>query len=139
MQIISDSIPLSTQGHTSIHNITGEARQCLESSGLQTGTFTLFVPGSTAGLTTIEFEPGLVKDIPEALEKIAPENKDYHHHATWGDYNGSAHVRAAMIGPSLVVPFSAGQLQLGTWQQIVLMDFDDRSRHREVLCQIMGQ
>jgi len=99
----------------------------------------VFVPGSTGGITTIEYEPGLKRDLPEALDKIAPMNKTYHHDATWGDGNGFAHVRAAFIGPSLTVPFSDGRLHLGTWQQIVLLDFDNRSRHRRIVVQIMGE
>jgi len=106
---------------------------------MQNGHVTIFVSGSTAGITTIEFEPGLLQDIPAAFEKIAPMQKRYHHNDTWGDGNGYAHVRAALLGPSLVVPFSEGELMLGTWQQIVLIDFDNRPRQREVVLQFMGE
>ncbi len=95
--------------------------------------------GSTAGITTIEYEPGLVKDIKIAYEKVAPEKGHYHHHDTWGDDNGNAHVRASMLGPSLVVPFVDGAFRLGTWQQVILVDFDTRPRNREVLVQFMGE
>jgi secondary thiamine-phosphate synthase enzyme len=97
----------------------------------------VFVPGSTAAVTTIEYEPGLVKDVKEAFEKIAPEGAAYHHHERWGDDNGSAHVRAAMLGPSLMVPFVKGKLLLGQWQQIVLVDFDTRARTRDVVVQVI--
>ena len=123
---------------TDIHDLTPAVQEQVGRLELQQGTVTLFVPGSTAGLTTIEFEPGLLKDIPEMFEKFAPQDADYHHHQTWGDYNGSAHLRAALIGPSLAIPFVEGRLCLGTWQQVVLMDFDDRSRHRAVVCQLQG-
>jgi secondary thiamine-phosphate synthase enzyme len=139
MQIYSTSIDLSTRGHTDILDLTPALKEKIDSSGLHTGTATLFISGSTAGLTTIEYEPGLLRDLPEMFEKLAPENADYHHHETWGDRNGSAHVRAALVGPSLVVPFTGGRLDLGTWQQVVLMDFDDRPRRRSVLCRLMGQ
>ena len=100
---------------------------------------TVFVSGSTAGVTTIEYEPGLLKDLPEALNRIAPENGSYHHDAAWGDGNGSAHVRAALIGGSFTVPFTGGELILGTWQQIVIMDFDNRPRSRRIVVQITGE
>ena len=101
---------------------------------------TLFNIGSTASITTIEYEPGLVNyDINEALEKVAPQNGHYEHEKTWHDDNGHAHVRASLLGPSLVVPFVDGQLTLGTWQQIVLIDFDTRSRTRKIICQLIGE
>lgn len=139
MKIITEFIPVSTRGHTDIIDITGEAVSLLSKSGLANGTVTLFVSGSTAGLTTVEYEPGLLQDLPEAFEKLAPEGKGYHHDATWGDGNGSAHVRASLLGPSLVVPFTGGKLLLGAWQQVILVDFDNRSRQRRVVMQIMGE
>lgn len=138
MQIHTETLGVSTRGFTDIHDLTSAVQERVERSGLQEGTLCLFVPGSTAGLTTIEYEPGLLKDLPELFEKIAPQDSDYHHHQTWGDHNGSAHLRAALIGPSLVVPFVQGRLCLGTWQQIVLIDFDDRPRRREIVCQLQG-
>ncbi len=139
MQIHTDTLPVSTRGFTDIHDLTSAVQEKVVQSGFREGTVTLFVPGSTASLTTIEYEPGLLQDIPEMFEKFAPQQADYHHHQTWGDQNGSAHLRAALIGPSLVVPFADRRLCLGTWQQIVLMDFDDRPRRREVVCQLQGE
>ena len=110
----------------------------LDKSGLKEGSVLVFVIGSTAGITTIEFEPGLVKDIKEAFQRLAPDDKDYAHHQTWGDDNGHSHVRAALLGPSITVPFSAGKLLLGTWQQIVLVDFDTRPRQRNITVQVTG-
>lgn len=138
MKVITDYIPISTKGFTDIIDITSQVTDKIQRSQVKSGTATVFISGSTAGVTTIEYEPGLLKDLPEALEKIAPMNKRYHHDATWGDGNGFAHVRAAMLGCSLTVPFKDSRLLLGTWQQIVVMDFDNRSRKREVVVQIMG-
>jgi secondary thiamine-phosphate synthase enzyme len=106
---------------------------------MKNGIAVLFVPGSTAGLTTIEYEPGLLADLPEAFERVAPTDKSYHHDQRWGDGNGHAHIRAALIGPSLTVPFSDGRLLLGTWQQIVLLDFDNRPRQRKIAMQLLGE
>jgi len=131
-------IKFKTKGNSDIIDITGSVESEVSGSGLRSGTVTVFVYGSTAAVSTMEFEPGLKKDIPLALEKIAPANADYEHHKTWGDFNGSAHVRAALIGPSIVVPFTEGQLILGTWQQIALFDFDSGPRDRRVVLQIMG-
>jgi len=139
MKVITEYIPVSTRGHTDIIDITGEAATLLSKSSVSNGTVTFFVSGSTAGITTVEFEPGLLQDLPEAFEKIAPEGIHYHHDATWGDGNGSAHVRASLLGPSLTVPFRTGKMLLGTWQQVILVDFDNRSRQRRVVMQIMGE
>ncbi|MBD3287893.1 YjbQ family protein [candidate division KSB1 bacterium] len=139
MAVITDYIPISTKGFTDIIDITPEIRASLKNSKLRSGTLTVFISGSTAGVTTIEYEPGLLKDLPEALEKIAPQDKRYHHDDTWGDGNGFSHVRAAMVGCSLTVPFTEGRLLLGTWQQVAVIDFDNRSRQREVVVQIMGE
>jgi len=108
-------------------------------SGIAEGIVTVLVPGSTAGITTIEFESGALRDLRRAIERLAPENIPYDHDARWGDGNGFAHVRSALLGPSLSVPLSRGELQLGTWQQIVLADFDNRPREREVLVHIVGE
>ncbi|MDZ7291819.1 MAG: secondary thiamine-phosphate synthase enzyme YjbQ [candidate division KSB1 bacterium] len=139
MPIKTERFSLSTQGFTDIHDITSHVHTALKKAGLKDGVVTVFVSGSTAGVTTIEYEPGLLKDLPEAFEKIAPMNVRYHHDDTWGDGNGYAHVRASLLGASLVVPFEDGKLLLGTWQQIVLVDFDNRPRRREVVLQFIGE
>lgn len=139
MKIITDSLELSTKGHTDIIDITGDVQSVLKNSGLQEGNLTVFISGSTAGVTTIEYEPGLLKDLPEAFEKLAPTGVTYHHDATWGDGNGYAHVRAALLGASFTAPFKDGRLILGTWQQIVVIDFDNRPRQRSVIVQMLGE
>ena len=133
-------IQLKTRGNCDIIDITSEISTAINNSNISEGTATIFNVGSTAGITTIEYEPGLVNhDIAAAFEKIAPETGRYEHEETWNDDNGHAHVRATLLGPSLVVPFVDKQLTLGTWQQIVLIDFDTRARNRTVICQIMGE
>ena len=139
MKIVTDTIEVSTKGYSDIVDLTGDVQDVLSRTGLKEGQLTVFVSGSTAAVTTIEYEPGLLKDLPEALDTIAPMDKTYHHDATWGDGNGYAHVRAAIIGASLPVPFRNGRMLLGTWQQIVVMDFDNRSRHRKIVVQVTGQ
>ena len=139
MAVSTQRIQVKTRGFTDIVDITGPVADALERSELQNGILTVFVPGSTGGVTTIEYEPGLLKDLPEALEKMAPTGVGYHHDAAWGDGNGYAHVRAALMGASFTVPFSEGRMILGTWQQIVLVDFDNRSRSRELIVQILGE
>ena len=139
MQIVTDAIDISTQGHTDIIDITQAVQQLVVQHKLQEGQVTIFISGSTAGVTTIEFEPGLLKDLPEAFEKFAPTGIRYHHDDTWGDGNGYAHVRAAILGPSLTIPFKNGRLLLGTWQQIVVVDFDNRPRRRSVVVQMLGE
>ena len=139
MKIISDSLSFSTRGFSDMKDLTQEASKKLSEKGLQNGILNLFVPGSTGGLTTIEHEPGLVEDFSEFMEKVIPSNVTYHHDAKWGDGNGFSHVRAALVGASLNVPFSNGTLNLGTWQQIVFLDFDNRSRSRMILLQFMGE
>ena len=136
--IITATVAVSTKGFTDIVDLTPPTRDRLRESGLQNGTATIFVSGSTAAVTTIEFEPGLLEDLPALFEKIAPMKMRYAHDDTWGDGNGFAHVRAALVGPSLVVPFARGELLLGTWQQIVLVDFDNRPRRREIVVQFNG-
>ena len=139
MEIITNSIHLRTSGHNEIHNITPQIIQLLQESNIRDGQVTVFGIGSTTGVTTIEFEPGLVeKDISEMLEKIAPYDKAYLHNQTWGDNNGAAHLRSCIIGTSYVCPVVDQQLLLGTWQQIVFMDFDTRPRHRDIAVQFMG-
>ena len=132
-------IDIQTREHCDVKDVTPLVQQALSKSGLQEGQATVFVAGSTAGVTTVEFEPGLVKDLNEFFQKIIPEGPEYHHHATWGDDNGSSHVRAALLKPSLTIPFKNGRLLLGTWQQVVIVDFDIRERRRSVIFQFMGE
>ena len=139
MPIITREIQLRTKGHTEAQDITGDVARAVEGSGLQSGVVTLFCPGSTGGLTTIEFEEGVVEDLKQVLDEITPPDRDYRHHQKWGDDNGSSHIRAALVGPSLSVPFVNRKLTLGTWQQIVFIDFDTRGRARTVIVQIMGE
>ena len=139
MQIITESIVVETGGENDTKDLTAAISEKLAVARLRDGTVTVFVPGSTAGLTTIEFEPGVVEDFSRLLEKIAPSNIPYRHDQRWGDGNGFSHVRASLIGPSLVIPFSDGRLALGTWQQAVLVDFDNRPRTRTIILQFMGE
>ncbi len=120
-------------------DLTSHVSKKLTESELENGTVTLFVTGSTAGITTIEYEEGLVKDFSELMEKIIPSTVTYHHDARWGDGNGFSHVRASLLGPSLTVPFYNGKLALGTWQQIVFVDFDNRERSRKIILQFIGK
>ncbi len=139
MKVLSDSLSFTTGGFNDMIDITREVTHKLKENGFQNGTVTLFVPGSTGGFTTIEYESGLVKDFTELMEKIIPSDARYHHDARWGDGNGFSHVRASLIGPSLTIPFSNGELTLGTWQQIVFVDFDNRARSRMIVLQFMGE
>ena len=138
--VITKNVQVETKGNCDIIDITSQAAKAVAESGIKAGTATLFNVGSTAAITTTEYEPGLVKhDIKAAFEKIAPQNSQYRHEETWHDDNGHAHVRATLLGPSLVVPIVDGKLTLGTWQQIVLIDFDTSPRSRRVICQIIGE
>lgn len=137
--IITDRISLGTRGKTDIIDITDQVADIVSRSGLTSGIVTIFVAGSTAGLTTIEYESGLIADFRALWNRIAPENLRYEHNERWGDGNGYSHVRASLLGCSLTVPFSGRRLTLGTWQQIVLVDFDNRARQREVVVQVMGE
>ncbi len=128
-----DQVVLQTRGETEVIDITPQARESLQRSGVREGTLHLFVPGATAGLTTIEYESGCVRDLQEALERVAPRHGTYHHNERWGDGNGFSHVRAALMGPSLSVPVQDGELLLGTWQQLVLVDFDNHPRERRLV------
>ncbi len=139
MKIISKSFELKTKGNTDIIDITSKVQEKINESGLKEGNVLVFAVGSTAGLTTVEYEPGLLKDLPEIFEKIIPSNKSYHHDKTWGDGNGYSHLRASILGASLQIPFSEGRLLLGTWQQIVFIDFDNRARSRKVIVQLIGE
>jgi secondary thiamine-phosphate synthase enzyme len=138
MEIITGKITHDTKGSGDLIDITQELNDALEKSTLMDGTMTVFVSGSTAGITTFEYEPGMIKDIKEFYEKIAPSGAHYHHDDTWGDANGFSHIRAAFTGPSLTIPFQDGRLLLGTWQQVVLAEFDHRPRKRELTVHLMG-
>jgi len=137
--VVTKHIKLKSQGETDILNITSEVQNALKKSKIKNGTVTVFVSGATGGLTTVEYEPGLVNDLKDLFERLAPRDDHYSHNAHWGDGNGFSHVRASLLGPSLTVPFSGGVLTLGTWQQIIFIDFDNRSRSRELVVQIMGE
>ena len=139
MSVKTVSLKLHTKGETDLVDITPMVENSVRDSGISSGIVTVFVPGSTAGVTTIEYESGAVRDFQGAIERIAPKNVHYDHDARWGDGNGYSHVRAALIGAALTVPFSASRLLLGTWQQIVLVDFDNRARRRELILQIIGE
>lgn len=140
MQMVkTQEITVKTKGNCEVVNITDQVGGAVERSDIRDGAVTVFNIGSTAGITTTEFEPGLANyDLKAAFEKIAPENGRYEHEETWHDDNGHAHVRASLLGPSLSVPIVAGRLTLGTWQQIILVDFDTRGRTRTIICQIIG-
>ncbi len=139
MPVKTKTLSFQTKGSDDMVDITSKVQDALSSSGLSSGIVTVFVPGSTASVTTIEYEPGLVKDFPRAMEKLAPRGEHYDHDARWGDGNGHSHVRASTLGPSLVVPFQNGRLMLGTWQQVVFIDFDNRPRARNIVVQVMGE
>jgi secondary thiamine-phosphate synthase enzyme len=119
-------------------NVTDTVQDRIRESAVERGTVTVFVVGSTAGITVVEYEPGLVKDLEELFDKLAPPTRDYHHEQTWHDGNGFSHVRASLLKPSLVIPVVSGKMRLGTWQQIVVLDFDNGPRTREVAVQVMG-
>ncbi|MBN1485320.1 MAG: YjbQ family protein [Chloroflexia bacterium] len=136
--VITEEIQLHTQGHTDIQDITVQVAQAVAESELEAGIVTIFCPGSTGALTTIEYESGALEDLRQVLDEIAPPDRPYRHHLRWGDDNGHSHVRAALLGPSLTVPFAQGLLTLGKWQQIVFLDLDTRSRSRRLVVQILG-
>ena len=138
MATYSSTVQIETQGHNDVHDLTNRAEEALRRSGVQEGVLLVFTPGSTAGVTTIEFESGAVDDLKKAIERLVPEKQLYAHDARWGDGNGFSHVRAALLGPSLSVPVTHGRLLLGTWQQIVLIDFDNRPRNRNVVFTVTG-
>jgi secondary thiamine-phosphate synthase enzyme len=129
---------VATSGQGDVQDLTGLVGRILDDSAIEAGLATVAVVGSTAGITTIEFEPGAVADLNRVWEQLAPRHGDYQHHLQWGDDNGSSHVRAAMLGPSVSIPFEGGSLCVGTWQQIVLVEFDTRGRNREVVVQLIG-
>jgi secondary thiamine-phosphate synthase enzyme len=137
--LVTDTVAVETRGDSHMVDLTPPVQELLVRHRFREGQALVFVPGSTAGITTVEFEPGLQKDLPAAFERLAPRGLYYEHEATWKDDNGHSHVRASLLGPSLVVPFRDGRLLLGTWQQIVLVDFDTRPRRREIVVQLAGE
>jgi len=128
-----------TAGFCDVVDITGKIREEIRSQNFQSGLVSLFVSGSTAAVTTVEYEPGLVADLKEFVEKLIPSDERYHHDERWGDNNGFSHLRASLFGPSLAIPIENGQPLLGTWQQVVLLDFDNRPRTREIVVHIIGE
>ncbi len=137
--IVSANVSVESRGFADIIDITDKVELEVAAAKVRNGLVTVFVKGSTAGVSTMEFEPGLVADLQRAFEKLAPSNVPYNHDQRWGDGNGFSHVRATMMGPSLAVPIQNGRLSLGTWQQIIVVDFDNRPRRREILLQIVGE
>ena len=136
--VVTKKIGIRTQGECDLIDITGQVQREVAESGIDSGIVTVFISGSTAGITTIEYESGVLSDLQDMWERIVPCDITYQHDRRWGDGNGYAHVRASLLGPSLVVPFSGKSLLLGTWQQIIVADFDNRPRSREIVLQIMG-
>lgn len=137
--VITRQIALQTKGNGDIVDITGEVAEAVSASGVRSGTVTVFIAGSTAGITTVEYEPGLIADLRKLWERIAPSGIEYEHNERWHDGNGHSHVRASLLGASLTVPFENRGLILGTWQQIIVVDFDNRARLRQVILQIIGE
>jgi len=139
MAVVTKELEVVTRGENDVVDITEKVRKAVREARLGGGVVTVFVPGSTAAVTTMEFEPGLVRDFPEMLERAAPRDREYEHQKAWSDGNGHSHVKAALVGPSLTVPFVNGDLTLGTWQQVVLVELDIRPRTRRVVLQIVGE
>jgi len=137
--IYGDKIVLQTRGFSDTHDITDRVQEIVNQSACQQGIVTVSAIGSTASVTTIEYEPALVQDMKELLEKFASRQMHSHHSQTWGDDNGFSHLRASFMGPSLTIPFDSGRLVLGTWQQIVVIDHDNRPRQRQVFVQVVGE
>ena len=139
MPVKTFSLSLSTSGNTDVHDITAQVASYIAQSGLKDGTVTIFCPSSTSGVTTIEYESGAVSDLKRLFDEIVPSNCEYAHNARWDDGNGHSHVRAALLGASLTIPFVNGRLTLGTWQQIIYVDFDNKPRRRELILQVIGE
>ena len=137
--VLTSKITLQTEGNGDTVDITSQIQKEINANNIISGTVTVFVSGSTAGLTTIEYEPGVVSDFADMFERIIPKGIKYGHDRAWGDGNGHSHVRASLLGPSLVIPFTDKRLIIGTWQQVILVDFDNRPRSRQVILQIMGE
>lgn len=136
--VITNELRLNTKGNCDIHDITPQVAELVGATGLNDGIVIVFSPSSTSGLTTIEYESGALADLERLLDEIAPQEREYRHNLRWGDGNGHSHVRAALIGPSITVPLVGGRLTLGTWQQLIFVDFDNRSRSRRLVVQIVG-
>jgi len=139
MSVITKSVELSTKGNTEVLNITPQLCNALAETEMQNGVLTVFVPGATGAVTTIEFESGLIQDFEELWDSIIPSKKNYNHDRAWSDGNGHSHIRAALLGPSLSIPFCTGRFTLGTWQQVVFIDFDNRSRSRKLILQFVDE
>lgn len=139
MKVVSDTIKLQTKGEGDMIDMTSQLSNIVKESKIKNGTVTIFVSGSTAAVTTIEYESGLIHDFPEMLSRIVPKDLEYEHDNTWHDGNGHSHIRSSLIGPNITIPIIHGKLTLGTWQQVVLLEMDTRSRDRTVILQIMGQ
>lgn len=139
MTVTTKQLSINTRGEGDILDVTEDVAEAVVESSLKNGVVTIFVPGSTAALTTIEYEPGLLKDLPSTLERVAPKRLEYEHERRWHDGNGHSHVKASIIGPSLTVPFVNGRLTLGTWQQIVFLELDVHNRSRQLILQIIGE
>jgi secondary thiamine-phosphate synthase enzyme len=139
MTVITVTLQLSTRGNADVHDMTGQVAKAVAQSGLKNGIVTVFCPSSTSALTTIEYEPGVIGDLKRLFDEIIPQDRPYGHDAAWGDRNGHSHVRAALLKPSLTIPFVDGRLTLGTWQQIIYVDFDNRPRRRELVVQLLGE
>jgi secondary thiamine-phosphate synthase enzyme len=139
MTVVTREIRIETKADGGMVDLTDKICECIKSSNLRDGVVCVFCPGSTGAISTVEYEPGLTKDIPDALERIAPKKLDYAHHQTWHDDNGSGHVKATLLGPSITVPFTESKPMLGTWQQIVFIECDTRNRNRKIIAQIMGE
>jgi secondary thiamine-phosphate synthase enzyme len=139
MTVLTKIIHIQSKGEMDIINITNQASAAIDESNIENGIITVFVSGSTAAVTTIEYEPGLMYDFPELLSRVAPKDIQYKHDNTWHDGNGHSHVRAPLIGPSLTIPIIEGNMSLGTWQQLVLLELDTRARNRNVILQMIGE
>ncbi len=139
MSVVTGTLELKTRGDADIHDITAQVTDLLRQSGLQNGILTVFTPSSTSAITTIEYESGCLRDLRRLFDEIAPPEREYAHNARWGDGNGHAHLRAALLGASFSVPFVNGRPTLGTWQQIIFVDFDNRPRHRRLVVQMVGE
>lgn len=139
MTVKTITIETNTSGNADMIDITPQVSKRVSESGLENGVVTIFCPSSTSGLTTIEYESGCLSDLERLFNEIVDPNRNYAHNAKWGDGNGHSHLRAALLGPSLTVPFVSGRLTLGTWQQIIFVDFDNRSRRRELVLQVIGE
>jgi len=139
MSVFSSEINIKTNGEVDIIDITDDIQNIVSKSKINEGIACIFVPGSTGTITTIEYEPGLIKDLPRAFQKIAPKGEHYDHHETWHDDNGHSHVRASLMGPSITIPVINKKIIHGTWQQIVFVELDTRERNRNIIVQIVGE